>query len=65
MGKFDELRHVDILLDTDEIDAVVITVTDAMQSEFAAALYSEDLIGYDIQQVPGEANKFYIRKKYI
>lgn len=61
----DELRHIDVLLDNDEIDGVIIEVPDTMQSEFAAALYSDDLIGYDIKQVDGEANKFYVRKKFL
>lgn len=62
---YDELKHIDILLDSDEIEAVIIEVPDTMQSEFGAALYSEDLIGYEIQQVDGEANKFYVRKKFL
>lgn len=62
---YDELKHVDILLDDENIDAVIITVPEAMQSPFGTALYSEDLVDYDISQVEGTADKFYVRKKYI
>mgnify|MGYP003296197948 CR=1 FL=1 len=62
---YDELKHVDILLDDDNIKAVIITVPEAMQSSFGTALYSEDLVDYEITQVEGTADKFYVRKKFI
>lgn len=62
---YDELKHVDILLDDESIKAVIITVPEAMQSSFGTALYSEDLVDYEITQVEGTADKFYVRKKYI
>ena len=36
-----------------------------IKQEFTASIYSEDLAGYDIQQVEGQSNQFYIRRKYI
>lgn len=62
---YDELKHVDILLDDENIEAVIIEVPDTMQSAFGNALYSEDLVDYEITQVEDAANKFYVRKKYI
>lgn len=62
---YDELKHVDAMLEDENIDAVIIAVPDTMQTAFTSALYSEDLINYDIRQVDGSAGKFYIRKKFI
>lgn len=62
---YDELKHIDILLEDEDIEAVVITVPDKMQYAFTEALYSEDLIGYDIKQIEDSPNKFIIKKKFI
>lgn len=62
---YDELKHIDILLDDDDIEAIIIEVPAAMQSAFGDALYSEDLIDYEITQVDGTADRFYVRKKFI
>ena len=62
---YDELKHVDIILDDKDVDAVIITVPDNVQQYFSKALYSDDLVGYDIRQVENTPNKFYIRKKFI
>lgn len=62
---YDELKRIDILLDSDEIDSVVITIPDVFLAKFGEAIYSEDLAEYDIQQVDGVPNQFYVKHKFI
>jgi hypothetical protein len=62
---YDELKHIEVILNDENIDAVMITVPDRSLTDFTSSLYSEDLAGYDIQQVEGQSNQFYIRRKYI
>lgn len=62
---YDELKKVNMLLESDEVSAVMITIPDVFLAKFGEALYSEDLVEYDIQQVEGEPNKFYIKHKFI
>jgi membrane protease subunit (stomatin/prohibitin family) len=62
---YDELKHVEVILNDEDVDAVVVDVPDKFISQFTSAIYSEDLAGYDITQVENESNKFYIRRKFI
>jgi hypothetical protein len=62
---YDELKKIDMLLDSDEIDSVVITIPDEFLAKFGEAIYSEDLAEYDIQQVDGVPNQFYVKHKFI
>ena len=62
---YDELKKIDLLLDSDEVDAVVITIPENFLAKFGEAIYSEDLAEYDIQQVAGVSNQFYVRHKYL
>jgi hypothetical protein len=62
---YNELKHIEVILQDYDIDAVLITVPDRNMAMFSTAIYSEDLAGYDIQQVEGQSNQFYIRRKYI
>ena len=62
---YDELKHIDIILDDESIDSVIIEVPANMQSAFGEALYSADLSDYEIFQVEGTADKFVIKKKFI
>lgn len=62
---YDELKNIDIILNSDEVDAVIIEIPDKFISRFGEAIYSEDLAEYDIQQVEGYPNRFYVRHKYI
>lgn len=62
---YDELKKIDILLDNSEIEAVIITIPDTFLAKFGEAIYSEDLAEYDIQQVEGVPNQFYVRHKYL
>ena len=60
----DELKHIEVILESDDIDAVVITIPDKSMTEFTSLLYSEDLAGYIVEQ--GDTpNVFYIRKKFV
>lgn len=62
---YDELEHIEVILQDQDIDAVQITVPDKFMSLFSAAIYDEELAGYDVEQVDGESNKFYIRRKFV
>lgn len=62
---YDELRYLDIILESEEVDAVVLKIPEVYLAKFGAAIYSEDLAEYDIQQVPGEHNKFYVKRKFL
>ncbi len=61
----EELKKVDILLDSDEVETVVIKIPDIFMSQFGEAIYSEDLAEYDIQQVEDIPNQFYVRHRII
>lgn len=62
---YDELKKIDILLEKEEIESVVIEIPDMFIAKFGAAIYSEDLAEYDVQQVDGAPNKFHVRRKFI
>jgi hypothetical protein len=62
---YDELKHIEIIFEDEHVDAVKIAVPDRSLAQFNAAIYSEDLAGYDIQQVADQPNVFYIRRRYI
>lgn len=62
---YDELKHIEIIFEETEVEAVKITVPDKLLAQFNTAIYSEDLAGYDIQQDKNQPNQFYIRRKYI
>lgn len=62
---YDELKHVDVIFEDKDVEAVKITVPDRSIAQFNEAIYSEDLAGYDITQDAKQPNQFYIRRKYI
>lgn len=62
---YDELQHLEVILQDNDVDAAIITVPDKALSMFTTAIYSEDLAGYNIEQVENQPNKFYIRRKFI
>jgi hypothetical protein len=62
---YDELKHVEVILQDADVDAVIVTVPKTSLPQFTASIYSEDLAGYDIEQVEDEADKFLIRRKFI
>lgn len=62
---YDELKHVEAILKDGKVEAVIVHVPDKLLSQFGAAIYSEDLAAYDVEQVPDKTNDFYIRRKYL
>ena len=60
-----ELQHIDILLQSSDIDGVIVTIQDRFIPMFSEALYDEDLASFDVNQIEGESNKFIIRRKFI
>lgn len=62
---FDELKHVEVILQDPDVDAVKITVNDRMLYQFNSSIFTEDLASYEVQQVEGDANSFYIRRKFV
>lgn len=61
----DEMKYIDSLLDSDEVDSITIKVPEKLITKFGEAIYSEELSGYDISQVPGEPDLFNVRYKAI
>lgn len=62
---YDELKHIEIILQDPSIEAVQVTVPDKVLSQFSTAIYSEDLASYDVTQVEGESNMFLIKRKFV
>ena len=62
---YDELKHVEVMLKDSDIDAVIVNVPDKVLSQFTASIYSDELSGYDIQQVEDQPNQFCIRRKFV
>ncbi len=62
---YDELKHIEVIFEDQDVDAIIITVPDNSIAQFNNAIYSEDLAGYNIEQSKDEPNTFYIRRKYI
>jgi hypothetical protein len=62
---YEELKKIDLLLDSEEIESIVITIPNQFLAQFGEAIYSEDLAEYDIQQVPDTPNQFYVRHRYL
>ena len=42
-----------------------IEIPDKFINLFSTAIYSEDLAGYEVTQVPDKPNQFFIRRKFI
>ena len=62
---YDELKHLDVIFEDNDVEAVKITVPERSLAQFNTAIYSEDLAGYNIEQDDKQPNVFYIRRKYI
>lgn len=62
---YDELKHVEVMLQDPDVDAVIVEIPPKMLPQFSAAIYAEDLASYDVRQVDDQANKFYIRRKFV
>ena len=62
---YDELKKIDVLFESDEVNSVIIEVPDEFIAKFGLAIYSEDLADYTITQVDGYSNRFSIERKFI
>jgi hypothetical protein len=60
-----EMKHIDVLLNEEDIDSVIIQVPENMLSKFGEAIFSPDMAGYEVEQVPDEPDKFEIRYRMI
>lgn len=61
----DELKHIEVILQDPNIEAVIVNVPDRTLADFTAAIYGEELASYDIRQVEDQTNQFYVRRKFI
>lgn len=62
----DEIKHIDALFSDQNVDAIKIRVPKNSIAMFSAAIYSEDLSSYSVEQGGNEnANEFTIRRKFI
>lgn len=62
---YEELQKVSALINTGEVEGVIVEIPDAYISRFAEAIYSADLAEYDVRQIENDTNKFYIKHKII
>lgn len=62
---YDEMQHLNVLFDKDEVESIEIEVHKDLIAEFSAAIYSEDLAEYDIKQSLDAPNIFTVRRKFI
>lgn len=61
----DEMTHIETLLESNEIDYIVVQIAEENIAKFGEAIYSETMSGFDIVQKIGEPDKFIIRLKTI
>ena len=61
----DSFRHLDVLLNSSEIGGIIIKVPTEQIAKFSENIYSEELSGYEISQIPGEPDQFMVRMKAI
>ena len=61
----DELGKIDMILDSEDVKAVIIEVNEKELPKFGRAIYSSELAEYDVVQVNNSANKFKISRKLI
>ena len=61
----DELKHISVLLNSGQVEGVIIQIPEKMLSKFTATIYSEEMTEFDITQVEDEADKFIVRLKAI
>lgn len=60
-----EIKKVAVLLESNEIESVVIKIPEVFMAKFGAAIYSDDLAEYDIQQVENSSDRFYVKRKFV
>lgn len=58
-----DLRNLDVLLDSGEVSSVVMEIPSEHLTKFTRALYSPELADYEITQE--DANKFRFRRKIL
>lgn len=61
----DEMSNIEVLLESEEIDSIVVQISENNIGKFGEAIYSETMSGFDITQKSGEPDKFIIRLKTI
>ncbi len=62
---YDKINQIEMLFSEDSVNAIIITVPDESLNYFTNAVYSEDLAGYIVEQVPEQYNKFVLRRKFV
>lgn len=62
---YDELKKIDVLLESDEISSVAIKIPEQFMAQFGEAIYSEDLAEYDIRQDSEQPDVFHVNHKFV
>jgi hypothetical protein len=66
---YDELKHIEVILQDENIESVIIYVPDRYMAQFSNAIYSEDLASYEVIQDTESSkegtNRFFIQKRYV
>lgn len=58
-----DLRHLEVLLDSEEVSSVVMEIPSEHLTQFTRALYSPELTDYEITQE--DANRFRFKRKIL
>lgn len=61
----DALQHIEVLLNDPDIKEVKILVPDKQLTDFSACIYTEDMVGFEVRQVDGKPNEFYLSKRVV
>lgn len=61
----DEMKYIDTLLSSSEIEYVTIKVPEGLIAKFGEAIYSEGMSGYDVAQNPNKPDEFTIKLRAI
>ena len=62
---YNELKHIDVILEEADVESVVIKIPDNLLAQFNSAIFSEDLVGYDVVPCKDDPTKFYVKRKYV
>lgn len=62
---YELLQGIEVCLEDKNVDAIVINVPDDRLATFGTAIYSDEMVGYSVEQVRGNPNEFLIKRKYI
>ena len=58
-----DMQCIDVMLEDDDVEAVIVTIPAKYISQYQKAIYSEEMAGYEIKQL--DADKFEVGRKIL